>query len=116
MTDSETRKAKHTPGPWEIDKDDPLSITQIEWGGIGVAHDCAQVFRESRRAYRAQREVDEANARLMAAAPELLEACRAAMASLEEYAHVMPGLLRHKRCEIAQDQLIAAIAAAEGRQ
>jgi len=99
-------RAEHTPGPWEIDQDDPLSITQIEWGGIGRACDNAMVFNESRRAYRAQREIDEANARLMAAAPQLLEACKAALEVLKE---VSPPLTVH-------GMLDYAIAAAEGKQ
>jgi hypothetical protein len=66
-------ETQHTPGPWEVDGDrdgDQLLVIQSESKGeicnvtftLGYGH------------------ADEANARLIAAAPDLLAACEAALA------------------------------------
>lgn len=62
--------AKHTPGPWAVKAN----------GRRGVAFN-AQTFSvvDSRRVPLAGTVVDEADARLIAAAPELLEALEAAV-------------------------------------
>jgi len=61
--------AKHTPGPWNmVDEDKRIAI------GVGLVegpngYDVAEVYNDD-----CPREVGEANARLIAAAPDLLEA------------------------------------------
>jgi hypothetical protein len=56
-----SKQLKHTPGPWESDRNGKI------WaGGVSLAD-----------TYACARGIDyKANARLIAAAPELLEACR----------------------------------------
>ena len=65
----------HTPGPWEaqIEKDTRLKIVGPE-GWLGVAQAFGDDFKEA-----------QANARLIAAAPELLEACQIAVVLLRRY-------------------------------
>jgi hypothetical protein len=77
MTMSEN---KHTPGPWSISRKSPHShrawIGAVGWGKFarvvvrmdGSARDCEDGL---------------ANARLIAAAPDLLEACEAALAAFD---------------------------------
>ncbi|MCM3565942.1 hypothetical protein [Hydrogenophaga intermedia] len=78
-------KSKHTPGPWAVDIDgivvgppvlpavfgDPIPIGSAWVTGAYYAED--------------QTEESRANARLMAAAPELLDALREAMQAVEAF-------------------------------
>lgn len=96
--------SKHTPGPWvaQIDKHikrgrKPLPRMALVMVGGGQAIDCTYSgvdFEES-----------AANARLIAAAPEMLEALKAALGFLED-----EGVLGD-----LPDEMRAAIAKAEGR-
>ncbi len=64
---------RHTPGPWEIDEGDGMPIAKVSFRAItapGVAHVGAGLSRD---------EID-ANARLIAAAPDLLEGLTALLA------------------------------------
>jgi hypothetical protein len=66
--------SKHTPGPWETDRDN------IHTGQIAIIHHClnnnwVEVWSPNWPIDEAEQ---EANARLIAAAPEMLEALRAA--------------------------------------
>ena len=75
--------AKHTPGPWDYDMGD-FSIYQVETSDV-----VAELFSDHSRAEQ------EANARLVAAAPELLEALKMAVHVLAELSdatspHVLP--------------------------
>lgn len=67
MPDSDT--AKHTPGPWRVVPDE--EETAAPWGRVEVAQ-----FRYVTIEGRSKSEA-YANARLIAAAPDLLEACKA---------------------------------------
>ena len=58
--------SKHTPGPWEAREHSDGSHWFVDWDGGWTAGD----------------ELSEANARLIAAAPELLEACEACFGML----------------------------------
>ena len=100
MTDA-TKTATHTPGPWivrsYIDMQHPSCLGDddnrhmiISEGGQGLAHTVGL-----------NTETDVVNARLIAAAPDLLAACKATLPPLEQRQpwHVM---------------LEAAIAKAEG--
>ena len=77
---------KHTPGPWWIDDrrvaDGALQV-QAQHRGEGSSYCVASVNGW---------EVPEANARLIAAAPDLLEACLSAENWLESWASAEPYL------------------------
>ena len=61
-------KPKHTPGPWKIEYDNDGNGGFQEWLNIGPAKVMGG---------RHLTEEDHANAQLIAAAPDLLEACQA---------------------------------------
>ena len=101
--------SKSTPGPWrvrrasdgrpyQIETDEPVPVAITSWGGI----------------LRRASSEGEANARLIAAAPDMLEALRALLA--------LPGMgytrrirgQNEKFCDVF-DAAHAAIAKAEGR-
>ena len=88
--------SKHTPGPWDMDEGD-YGIYQIE-----TSDQIAEVF-----SHHPDEEL-KANARLIAAAPDLLEVLKQFMDSrAPDYAEAAhPG---------AYSRAIAAIAKAEGR-
>jgi len=67
--------AKHTPGPWlhEVGPDAPIGSV-VTFGGDPIASTCANALVPGSNGSRAQHEMRNANARLIAAAPELLEA------------------------------------------
>ena len=67
--------AQHTPGPWSVSPNDCFAIY--------AGDTCNQVAKAT--AWHDHREEAMANAILMAAAPELLAACVAALPLLEEY-------------------------------
>lgn len=115
--------SKHTPGPWTADDNDSYSV----WSVYGYNNQrLANVFGDSAEA--------DANARLIAAAPELLEACQtfAEWLRREEDGFVAAGKSRDTPegeaewrewfygnitlCGLAQDQARAAIAKATGEQ
>jgi len=89
MNESET---KHTPGPWTFDGEELVSDAE-DW-------DVAYLARFMNPGYSS-----EANGYLLAAAPELLEACEASVAYL-----LRGEGAGWKACELAQ----AAIAKARG--
>jgi len=67
-------ESKHTPAPWEVDG---LAIDASQYE-VAV---CSQGLDEDEN--QMPREEAEANAKLISAAPELLEACKCALADLE---------------------------------
>jgi hypothetical protein len=103
----------HTPGPWETGT---AATTSVWAGGEQIAScdwslECPNcgANEPDRRAGREAfnpREVREANARLIAAAPELLRACKLVAAMAVAWAPLTPG-------DIAE--VNAAIAKAEAR-
>lgn len=97
-----SQNAKHTPGPWKV-------IDRALNGGEGVSIEAENGYTEVckvNKSYHSR----TANARLIAAAPELLEALKEAENWLAEYEDGpdsgLQGLLAQAR---------AAIAKAEGR-
>lgn len=103
----------HTPGQWELSdaEDDTFNGGQSRQlrGNMNWLGDV-----------RANNEEDDANARLIAAGPELLLACKAVLAALNaaeldglwiDAPYQLPGV--H---ESAQERLAAAIAKAEGKE
>lgn len=70
-------ESKHTPGPWEVQ-----SYTNYKgWSVWANDRGCIAEGCIAERWYDADQQPDElkANARLIAAAPELLEACKVAL-------------------------------------
>jgi hypothetical protein len=108
--------AKHTPGPWELDDENAVCA-----GGVYIAAvkqvPCVAI-----------RSIDlvtwDANARLIAAAPDLLDACRAMVAwdAAENSAEPFDNdngtgfYQRIALCREAFDKARAAIAKATGEQ
>lgn len=83
--------SKHTPGPWEVYHDGYHDVWSVEGGGDTL---CALYFldEETHRRHPIGEPNAEGNARLIAAAPMLLEACKAAMRIVELWC---PSLPRH---------------------
>lgn len=120
---------KHTPGPWEADcaKDGPLRYHQIDAARVEekIGTDYPYTVSDTmNRHHTITPEEDESNARLIAAAPELLEALKWFIAALEN------GLLVRDITKDAQSdwalkmmhfvrdlqKATLAVAKAEGRQ
>lgn len=81
-------QAKHTPGPLGITRSREGDVAIVSAGG----HIVAECFASIRRADEDARAEAEANARLYAAAPDLLKACRQAIVALRGREH--DGFLR----------------------
>jgi hypothetical protein len=117
---------KHTRGPWQEDRgfrdcfnhasghytveDDYMTVYMGEESCENFdpkKHDYCEVWGSNQ----------EANAHLIAAAPELLEACRAAAEALNgKYPWPIRGNPTQKECkEVALEIVLKAIAKAEGR-
>jgi hypothetical protein len=95
----------HTPGPWKLTEETTIGRPCIT-GRIGLiamlaVHDVGD----------AEWDADTANARLIAAAPDLLAACEAVLSNLDHLSDVwgQEGVTR-----TVQDRLRAAIAKAKG--
>ena len=101
-------EVKHTPGPWFTDGIDGLSIHQRTGERTYRFIALTDSEHDTGRTDDAARAEDMANARLIAAAPELLEAARDAYALLEANGWRSPQVKLH-------GILRAAIAKAEGR-
>lgn len=102
--------AEHTPGPWEIGPECNGDKPEDAIGVLGSDdYIVADVWRDVEElAIRA-----DANARLIAAAPELLEALKAVIGALRQEAPGTP--LNNRRFDSLGAQANAAIAKAEGR-
>lgn len=92
----------HTPGPWEIGHQAKVAVYGYEDLGGEYSHHRTCVAHCNHTGD-VPAGVDEANARLIAAAPELLAACKLALGAFER-----------NDC-INWDSLARAIAKAEGR-
>ena len=95
-----TQPVGHTPGPWDLD------IEGSKWFIDGA--DELTVAYLDREGFREKGEI-EANARLIAAAPELLAACKSALRALED--NLDPGPMDSD----AKTALRLVIAKTEGR-
>src|SRR5688572_24362975 len=113
-----TEHAKHTPGPWIQDEGNPLCI------GVPKSWYPAQVYNIVTVLEGGPDYTDEcnqeagANARLIAAAPDLLEALRAAHGELyllgRDLAEIDSGW-RRQPTALLNDEVVAKIAAAIAR-
>ena len=70
-----TDKMKHIPGPWEIDSANRGMVAKLIDGVYDYICDCELGGELHTHSY----EQEEANAKLIAAAPDLLEACQVAL-------------------------------------
>ena len=99
-------ETKHTPGPWKTG----CRMTRVEvlpagWNAPMCIADCGTKYSPE------SEEEKCANARLIAAAPELLEACKIALQAINE-CDMEVGLFNATEQEIT-DKLYAAIAQAK---
>jgi hypothetical protein len=78
--------SKYTPGPWEVRNNDTI----VGPAGNVVAECCGYSVKAIDPAQQAQGG-REANAQLIAAAPELAEACKAALSTMEWAQRSVPG-------------------------
>jgi hypothetical protein len=109
IIDVPTMMSKHTPGPWEFDG------TSYIWADMSSGKMIAQIRGWGwlqKKGEEAAIAEQEANAHLIAAAPELLEACASIVVSIASKTKYLEG------CDCADCQSIrlvyAAIAKAEG--
>ena len=102
-------EVKHTPGPWKVTAHPPYNkvIASHGQGRQPVYFDVALCHLETDRA--------EANARLIAAAPDLLEACKAMLSAIKDSLASGVSINNHKYDAVGQ-QVLAAIKKAEGAQ
>ena len=109
------KDTQHTPGPWRVKQTGftyfrDLTILGADWHGEETPVAAAIVrnaLHPYGRADKARAEI-EANARLIASAPELLSACMSALRALED--NLQPGPMD----EDAKEGIRAAIAKATG--
>jgi hypothetical protein len=92
---------KHTPGPWYYTNEGLNAMGIVEKDGTNIMH--MHTLQNST----ASRHM-EANVRLIAAAPELLEAAEYVSKLLEYF------VVKSEHCELTIDRLHAAIAKAKG--
>lgn len=102
--------AKHTPGPWNYHKQPHPNSEHADLVGFAIYGDGATVADIFPQPYAVH--VNEDNARLISASPDLLEACKAILPEIEAMADqiICPkdnGMRRHA------NRLRAAIAKAE---
>ncbi len=90
------RKAKHTPGPWR-QNDHPQRGNQLY---VRIGSGCANAIVERKDTFGKVSDEDIANARLIAAAPDLLEACRQMLFDVFEDVH--PETVKQARAAIAK--------------
>ncbi len=99
--------SKHTPGPWTAQRVHGCKQIGPKLGPHRQSHiselACTSGLNDEAE--------DEANARLMAAAPELLESLKGMIGRFEEKAGERP----HKFCGCTYCHANAAVAKAEGR-
>ena len=88
--------SKHTPGPWVANITDTAANTVTTFDGVGIA-----------------RVIDDDDARLIAAAPQMLEVLEE-LVELKDRRHSLPVEIYQSAREKAWERCRAAIAAAKG--
>jgi hypothetical protein len=73
-------QTKHTPGPWKVSHGEGFAAGGRYYVATEQGYDGRVAVASCSGAPRGDEEVAKANARLIAAAPSLLDACRAALA------------------------------------
>lgn len=74
--DNQAKSTGHTPGPWTSNEDGQIQSKELNNYGNWIVATIGRPMSEQ----------DHANARLIAAAPELLEACKAAIKEIKNCA------------------------------
>lgn len=115
---------RHTPGPWRHNAVGRLKACAV-WADATVDHAlgpesavfiCSTHATQTRFADAPEDEQD-ANARLIASAPELLAACKAVLDGLNSYEDAGGIVAAHLcRSSVVQSLLRAAISKAEGKE
>ena len=104
---------KHTPGPWAVQSqrtNEPMWILGPEPDNLSVSRSIFVAKLGSAMGFQdANPQETLANARLIAAAPMLLGACRSAVSSLSIFEATKISYF----ADLAKEYLLAAIAAAE---
>lgn len=120
MTKTKETQAQHTPGPWKYEgAKDRRTHARLIWGPEGVAAD-AVATAEDFNEYSRDSEVD-ANARLIASAPDMLTALVAAEQALTDILGAADGGRPYSSRELYDNfikdynAIRAAISKAEGR-
>jgi hypothetical protein len=102
MNDTKEKHATHTPGPWELVQErDYLNIQETKTNLI-VAHICS---------------VSEADARLIAAAPEMFEMCKLLLPIMQDIAddgHIRRGESRKGEHADKLREVLAKVEGGEG--
>lgn len=102
--------AKHTPGPWVVlPEESGRGYIRVRGGRLGarykIANVCAPIYDGSELAQREDSE-SRANARLIAAAPDLLSALQVVVeqwtAQFERRGHLAPPWCKQARTAIAK--------------
>jgi hypothetical protein len=102
-------EAKHSPGPWQAELDDSYRIRAPHGGAVATLGFLRGAFGSKGRI---RHEEGIANARLIAAAPELLEACEKALEWVWDADLTVPSCVMPDESMIRM--LNAAIAKAKG--
>lgn len=97
-------KSKHTPGPWDLGVNSYNAETRAE-GDVLVKKTGKRIAYTG--SVHTDREVNKANARLIAAAPELLEALENITAGLNDEEDTMP-LIRGSEVKAARKAIAKA--------
>ena len=101
-----TKQAQHTRGPWRVDRDDSGLFIRME--PLGDLDQYLAVYASP------DEEQREADAALIAAAPDLLAACEAALRALEHNRQRGLENMTPLAYEVEIDTLREAIAKAKG--
>lgn len=97
--------SKHTPGPWNIGTKNGARVWSENGETLIADADASESLRK---------EIKKANARLIAAAPELLAAAQAAKLALDDLLHAKDGRDWWTQRDAAMMLIDAAIAKATG--
>lgn len=111
----ELEAVRHTPGPWTWGAGFKFGDSTGDLFGLGGRSVLSSASYENMWLSAYDRPVDAANARLIAAAPELLEALREAHIAMWGVTPEGQDFENHQRLRKARDQARAAISKAEGR-
>ncbi len=103
-------QASHTPGPWEAREVPGLSLIAIAERGKMMPHATVAKWSGSNQSLGRTDDQDRANARLIAAAPDLLRELKGFVSRWSKYPKPPTG----RNLEIYLENAQAAIARAEG--
>jgi hypothetical protein len=106
-------RAKHTPGPWSVDGTWPELVAIYDSRAIYLAHAETGYGKDWIAENPLGTDVAQANAKLIAASPELLEACERALGHYNQEHGNCAGC---NTCNAVKGPLVKAIAKAYGKQ